>query len=66
MKLAEYLRTRDMKPAEFARIVGTHRQNVSRWMNGIAVPRPDDLRKILEVTDGKVTPNDFITLAEAS
>ncbi|VVT59817.1 conserved hypothetical protein [Bosea sp. EC-HK365B] len=65
MKLADYLRTHDMKPSEFARKVQSSRQNVSRWMLGQAVPRPGDMRRITEATRGQVTANDFY-LAEAA
>ena len=31
-----------------------------RWENGRSIPEADNLRKIMEWSNGQVTPNDFI------
>lgn len=59
MTLAEYLRTHDLKAAEFARRVGVSRQNISRWSLGQVLPRPEEMKRIQEATGGQVMPNDF-------
>ena len=58
MTLSDFLSQRGLTPSEFARTVGTSRQNVSRWMTN-NIPRPDEMRRIVEATSGAVTPNDF-------
>lgn len=66
MKLADFLRTKEIKAADFARQIGVSRQNVSRWALGNVIPRPDEMRRIIEATDGEVTPNDFFAPTEPS
>ncbi len=34
---------------------------VQRWVQGDSIPREKHLKIIMRVTDGKVTPNDFIS-----
>jgi transcriptional regulator with XRE-family HTH domain len=58
MKLSAYLSSLGMSRAAFAAKVGTSRQNVSRWCEGVT-PRRDDMIRVLAETEGKVTPNDF-------
>lgn len=59
MTLAEYLRSQNIRPAEFARLVDVPRQYVSRWANGHSAPRPAHMHRISKATRGKVTANDF-------
>lgn len=59
MKLAAYLSQAGMSRAAFAAKIGTSRQNVARWCEGVT-PRRDDLMRILAETEGQVAPNDFI------
>ena len=61
MKLSVYLETMKVKPEEFARKLGdASASGVLKWARGERVPRPDQQRRIFEVTQGAVTPNDFI------
>lgn len=62
MKLDAYLRDRDLTDEKFADIIGVDRSAVTRWRNGTVCPEPLNQRKILEVTGGLVTPNDFFDL----
>ncbi|QRM44004.1 helix-turn-helix transcriptional regulator [Rhizobium sp. BG4] len=67
MKLAHYMAENHLTPEELAAIVGTVSVSGARkWMNGERVPRPEQMRKIAEVTKGEVCPNDFILISEAA
>lgn len=59
MTLADYLRKHDLRFSEFARLISSSRQNVSRWASGTVLPRPAEMTKIAAATRGKVTANDF-------
>lgn len=59
MTLADYLRANSITDAEFARLVGSSRQNVNRWKLGQAVPRAPEMIRISNATARKVTANDF-------
>lgn len=61
MTLTDFLTQNSLTPSEFARRVGTSRQNVCRWMAS-NIPRPDEMRRIVAATEGAVTPNDFFGL----
>jgi glutamine synthetase len=63
MKLSDYIRTNELTAAELARRLGVSRQNVSRWARGDVIPRPDEMKRIIEATAGAVTPNDFFDTA---
>lgn len=58
MKLTDFLTENNLTPSDFARTVGTSRQNVCRWMQS-NIPRTEEMQRIFEVTGGKVTANDF-------
>lgn len=58
MTLASYLKSLGLTQAAFAAQLGTSRQNVSRWCEGVT-PRRADMLRLLAATEGKVTPNDF-------
>ena len=68
MKLATYMSDKHITPEAMAQLVGSaSASGVVKWMREERVPRPDQQRRIFEVTDGKVAPNDFIlTAAKAS
>lgn len=59
MTLADYLRKHDLRFSEFARLISSSRQNVSRWASGAVLPRPSEMAKIAVATKGRVTANDF-------
>ena len=62
MTLDSYLIKNDIDVSAFARDVGVHRTSVYRFIKGLAFPRPATIRRISEVTGGKVTANDFVNL----
>ena len=46
-------------------LVGVTGITVWRWETGRSTPSPDDMRRVLDATGGKVTPNDFVKREEA-
>lgn len=65
MKLKDYLDKNGISRRQFAADIGVHQDAVFRWQRG-AIPRKEILTKIVEVTDGKVRPVDFIEVRQAS
>lgn len=61
MKLSDYMRERDLDPDEMAALIGgVSASGVRKWANGERVPRAGQMRRINDVTNGAVEPNDFI------
>lgn len=60
MTLTRYLSEQCLTYEAFAKLVGTNRKTVWRWCGKTPeIPRPDMMRRIVEVTEGAVMPNDF-------
>jgi len=59
MKLAAYLRSRNLKHQEFAALIGCEQPTVTRFVRGRRIPSAALMRRIVEVTEGEVTANDF-------
>jgi transcriptional regulator with XRE-family HTH domain len=66
MTLTEYLHANDLTASEFARRMGVSPQAVHRYCDGGRVPRKPEMEKILDLTDGLVTPNDFFGVPPCS
>lgn len=63
MKLSRYLKITDTQPAQFAASLDEASEaSVRKWVSGERIPRPDQMREIVRVTKGAVTPNDFYGL----
>lgn len=63
MKLSEFMAERSIPDAEFARLIGvSSRMAVMRYRRGERIPRPEVMRRIVEVTNGAVGPADFYSL----
>jgi DNA-binding transcriptional regulator YdaS (Cro superfamily) len=62
MRLDLYLEKSNTPVETFASEIGVHRTSVYRFIKGLAFPRPTTLQRIAEVTKGKVTANDFISV----
>jgi transcriptional regulator with XRE-family HTH domain len=60
MKLADFMARKGISTAAFAHSIGVGSISVTRYLAGSRLPAPDVLVKIAEVTDGMVTPNDFL------
>jgi putative transcriptional regulator len=61
MKLDTYLEQAGLTHGQFAEMIGCEQPTITRFTKG-RVPSPDLMRKIVEATDGAVTPNDFFDL----
>jgi|APPan5920702963_1055757.scaffolds.fasta_scaffold74239_2 DNA-binding transcriptional regulator YdaS (Cro superfamily) len=59
MKLSIWMIENDMDDKAFAKRMGVSIYGVQKWRLGVSVPRATQLLKILEITAGEVTPNDF-------
>ena len=59
MTLADYLEKTGKTEAEIASAVGCSQGTVNKLKLGKQWPSLDLVRRIVIVTDGKVTPNDF-------
>lgn len=62
MKLVEYLKSVQITAADFGRMVGASRSAVIRWANGERSPDSKSMARIVRVTQGRVTPNDFFRI----
>ncbi|MDP2358675.1 MAG: helix-turn-helix transcriptional regulator [Beijerinckiaceae bacterium] len=60
MKLQDYLRDRNIKPARFAAELGVPASTVSRLLNGERQPGIKLMERIAGATNGAVSPNDFM------
>lgn len=65
MTLSEFFQLQQMTRQEFAACLGVDPVTVYRWENGKRLP-VRHFARIAEVTDGKVTANDFVQPDEAA
>jgi DNA-binding transcriptional regulator YdaS (Cro superfamily) len=63
MKLADYLASEKIDELTFATKLGVSAKAVRHWLDGKRHPRPLQMRAIVRVTKGAVSPNDFFTEA---
>jgi len=59
MTLKSYLKMKGIKPDDFADTVGFSKGGVLKWISGERYPRHEAISKIMKVTNGAVTANDF-------
>lgn len=64
MTLTQFLSSHGIADAAFAESIGVSRQALHRYKRGERRPEWDVLERIVRVTEGAVTPNDFIELPE--
>lgn len=64
MKLKTYLKSNNLKAAEIARLLGVHPSNVGRWLREERMPGKEHMRQIFDLTEGAVTPNDWVGIDE--
>lgn len=61
MKLSAYLKLHNIRPANFAAIVGVPASTISRIASGQRMPRVDTAQRIAEATNGEVSLEDFVS-----
>jgi DNA-binding transcriptional regulator YiaG len=67
MKLADFLDAKGLSDEGFAALVGNVSVwGVRKWRYGQRTPRPREMARIVEVTQGVVTANDFLPAPAAS
>lgn len=59
MKLIDFLSAHNLGPTAFASKIGVNHAAVIRYRDGLRIPRPETMARIVEATDGLVQPNDF-------
>lgn len=60
MKLRDYLTSQGITPAQFAAQIGVNQVSVTRYLAGTRRPVWTVISRIVKVTDGRVTANDFM------
>ena len=63
MKLDKYLQTSQTSSATFAFLMGVSKHAVSKWRQGIRIPRSYHLVKIHRITRGQVSINDWFIIS---
>lgn len=66
MRLAEYLKSENLKPSHLALRLSVPASTITRLAKGERKPSLDLAKKIADATDGHVTPNDFAGIDSAS
>lgn len=65
MTLSQYLEERKISQQAFAQQIGVDPISVYRWCKGDRFPR-EHIQKIMELTGGEVTANDFFGVSSES
>lgn len=60
MQLATYMRQHGISDAALAELVRCNRVTISRLRRGTAAPSLSLAKRLAEVSNGAVTPNDFL------
>lgn len=61
MRLFEYRKLKQLSRQQAADQIGVNASTYWRWEKSITTPKPVDIRKIFNWSNGAVTANDFIT-----
>jgi transcriptional regulator with XRE-family HTH domain len=61
MKLIDYMTSNNINAAKLAEKANVPASTITRLLSGARVPRLSLLEKIMEATNGAVTPNDFLS-----
>ena len=59
MTFNDFLKEEQLSIARFARKLDICESTVTKWKYNDVIPRKEEMLKIYEFTDGKVSPNDF-------
>lgn len=65
MDLKDYLETEGIENKDFAVMVGVTRNTVTNWIHWHSMPHPKTIKRIEQVTNGKVTFKDLMYYWEA-
>lgn len=60
MMLETWMIKNDITDEQMAKKVEASASGVRKWRLGMRIPRPVQMRRIYEVTNGLVTANDFV------
>lgn len=63
MTLGDFLTQTGLSQIEFARRIGVNQQSVNRYVRGARVPNAAISLRIMAETHGRVTPTDFVVVA---
>lgn len=66
MKLSTYLKLDGRTATDLAALTGCAVSTITRAAKGEITPSRDLMVKLIDATDGAVTPNDFFEVPEAS
>jgi len=58
-KLSQYLEHNKLTYEQFADLIGSTSTSVYRYAKGLRIPESEQMRRIYDVTGGKVSANDF-------
>lgn len=61
--LTKFRQSRSQTLEAFADAIGAHKSMVWKWENGVAIPSQEYMRKIIDVSAGAVTANDWYSVA---
>jgi predicted transcriptional regulator len=60
MRLSEFLAKHHLSPEQFALKVEVHPTTIYRLLSGATIPKRQNLRKIIEATEGEVDISDLM------
>ena len=66
MKLTDYLHLKRLSQKEFAASVGVSSSAICYYLQKKRVPTKKIMQKIIDLTDGKVSPNDFFRSSDSA
>lgn len=66
MKLETYLKENGLTDEVFGGLAGLSQSQISRIKRGKSWPTKEAMERICAAAEGKVTPNDFVEIAEAA
>ena len=59
MTLTEWMKSRKLRDAAVAALVGVHFATISKLRRGERMPSARLMNKFMQITDGRVRPNDW-------
>lgn len=59
MQFSDYLKEKNITQEQASKELEVAQGQISLWVNGERIPRPENMKKITEWSKGSVQPNDF-------